>query len=360
MLFHSGVIASQSNENDPRMHSEEELHMHRNVLPFISYRFKGEQVACPICASNQRSTISKIDRRLKPLTTVMCDDCGLFYSNPMPSSDELANYYQKEYRKDYQLALFAPSQKHITKKQAEAKMRYAVVRDELAGNKLHLLDFGCGSGELVHEYASHGHSAYGFEPGATYASHAQQQAHQSAIGSVDIRSADYQSSDYAPRQFDAITMLHVLEHIPHPLAALQKAHEWLKDDGILYIEVPNMQAYDLKGFEHFHFAHVLGFSRDNLIHALRLAGFRVRKEIDGTSLLAEKILEIPCTATIDLQATAERNRREYTAPFSLLAYCRYHLKRALKRLRRTQHVEIAKPMTKRPAANNTKIAVPSA
>ena len=68
--------------------------MHRNILPFIPYRYQGEHVPCPVCASNKHSLVARMDRRLKPLTTVMCDDCGLFYSNPMPTKDELSKAIQ--------------------------------------------------------------------------------------------------------------------------------------------------------------------------------------------------------------------------------------------------------------------------
>jgi 2-polyprenyl-3-methyl-5-hydroxy-6-metoxy-1,4-benzoquinol methylase len=328
--------------------------MHRNILPFIPYRFKGEAVPCPVCASKSHSLVARMDRRLKPLRTVMCDDCGLFYSNPMPTKDELTTYYQKEYRKDYQLALLKPSEKHVKKKRNEAKARYANIRAELTRDKLSLLDFGCGSGELVHEYASHGHDAHGFEPGATYSSFAQQ----TQDLKIDIQSTDYQTAIYGSKQFDAISMLHVLEHIPNPKEALSKAYDWLKDDGVLYIEVPNMQAYELKGFEHFHFAHVLGFSRDNLIHALRLSGFRVRKEFDGTSLIAEKAFDNPCVALIDLKVTAERNLREYTQPISAFSYLKYHLMRGIKRLKTKKRNHAASSSNADASKRNTKLAIP--
>lgn len=328
--------------------------MHRNILPFIPYRFKGESVPCPVCSSSAHSIVARMDRRLKPLTTAMCEECGVFYSNPMPTAEELATYYQKEYRKDYQLARLRPSNKHIKKKQNEAKTRYSVIRNEVTGDKLSLLDFGCGSGELVHECATHGHDAYGFEPGATYSAFARQ----AQDLKIDIRGTDYQSVNYAPKQFDAITMLHVLEHIPNPVAALKKAHDWLKDDGILYIEVPNMQAYELKGFEHFHFAHVLGFSRDNLIHALRLAGFRVRQELSGTSIIAEKDMVGACAAMIDLKATVERNRQDYTAPISLFAYLRYHIARVFKRFSRARKASPPPANSQTVTKGETKLAWP--
>ncbi len=302
--------------------------MHRNIVPFVPYDFKGELVPCPVCGSPAHRPVARMDRRLKPLSTVICDDCGVFYSNPMPTRDELTHYYKNEYRKDYQFAFTKPSSKHVEKKRIEARSRYEVVRKETTGERLVLLDFGCGSGELVHEFATRGHEAHGFEPGATYASFAQT----AQTLDIKIQSADFRSASYEPKRFDAITMLHVLEHIPDPIAALEKAHEWLKDDGVLYLEVPNMQGYSLKCFEHFHFAHVLGFSRDNLILALRRAGFRVRREMSKTSIIAEKAIGTACTAAIDPKATAARNHAEYTQGVSMLAYVRYHLRRGYRRL----------------------------
>ena len=303
--------------------------MHRNILPVIPYRFKGETVPCPVCNATHGTVVSRMDRRLKPLTTVICEQCGVFYSNPMPTKAELSNYYAKEYRKDYQLALFRPSKKHIQKKKQEAGTRYGIVRTELAQDKLTVLDFGCGSGELVQEFAAHGHDAHGFEPGATYATFAMSM--KAGAPAIEIQNADYESAAFSEKQFDAITMLHVLEHIRHPIEALKKAHAWLKDDGILYVVVPDMQGYDFKGFERFHFAHVLGFSRDNLIVALRAAGFRVRREIAGTSIIAEKALGRECPASIDLKATVDLNRAEYGQSITLFAYLKHHVYRTLKR-----------------------------
>ena len=282
---------------------------------------------CPVCSSESHTCISRMDRRLKPLRTVVCDDCGVFYSNPMPTRDELANYYRNEYRRDYQFALFRPTNRHVQKKRLEAKRRYHAIRSELKGDRLTLLDFGCGSGELVQEYARHGHAAHGFEPGADYASFAQRDG----CSAADVRNADLENVAYESRQFDAISMLHVLEHISNPISALRRACGWLKDDGILYIEVPNMQRYSLKGFERFHFAHVIGFSRDNLILALRLAGLRVRRELNQTSLLAEKAISGPCVAQIDLKGTAERNRRDYGGSISFADYIDHHVRRTFRR-----------------------------
>lgn len=301
-------------------------------LPFTGYPYHGETVACPVCRSGRRSPISRFDRRLKLLPTVMCDDCGLFFTNPMPTEAELDAYYRTQYRLDYQFALGRPGQRHMRKKQREAERRHATLAPFLPEAGARLLDFGCGSGELVRHFAARGHSATGLEPGADYARHAMETAPEK--GAFRIDNAPWREAAYPEGAFDVVTMLHVLEHLPDPVAALAAAHRWLAPEGLLLVEVPNMQGYALKCFERFHFAHVLGFSRDNLIHAARLASFEPAREFEPTSILFAKAGRGPREAAIDLEATAARNRAEYAKPIALAAYLKHHSRRLARRLSR--------------------------
>jgi 2-polyprenyl-3-methyl-5-hydroxy-6-metoxy-1,4-benzoquinol methylase len=46
--------------------------------------------------------------------------------------------------------------------------------------------------------------------------------------------------DYAPeKKFDTILMMHVLEHVEHPVAVLKRARQWLAPEGIFILGVPN-------------------------------------------------------------------------------------------------------------------------
>jgi SAM-dependent methyltransferase len=59
------------------------------------------------------------------------------------------------------------------------------------------------------------------------------------------------------RRFDVVSMVHVLEHIPTPLLALQLASRLLKDDGVLLVQVPDLEEtiFDTVIFDHvFHFS----------------------------------------------------------------------------------------------------------
>ncbi len=79
--------------------------------------------------SQHKLTICKTDRRLKTLTSVACEQCGLIRTDPMPTDAELDAYYAGEYRLDYQFALSdKPPQFHLNRSQGEAETRLALLQ----------------------------------------------------------------------------------------------------------------------------------------------------------------------------------------------------------------------------------------
>lgn len=250
------------------------------MLPMTRYPYSGSVVPCPVCEEPSFTPVAGIDRRLKRLPTVMCDHCGLLYTNPMPTEAELNTYYEKYYRFDYQLAATAPKRKHIVKRQREARAR-AVHLEGLLSEGARTLDFGAGSGEFVTLMLEKGFDAHGFEPGETYATH--------AIGRLGdrIRLTTWQAAQYGA-EFDLVTCFHVLEHLSAPIPALRRMAGWLRPGGRLYIEVPDMiSGLAHKGFGGLHFAHVLGFNHDNLALAAARIGLRRAKVISPTGIIFE-------------------------------------------------------------------------
>jgi len=282
-------------------------------------------VDCPVCDGKERVVAGRFDRRLKPLRTVVCEGCGLFFTDPMPTEAELARYYADEYRADYQFAGGRPRANHIRKKEREAERRLGEILAHAGPDRRRTLDFGCGSGELVRRLAAEGHAATGLEPGRSFASFAAEQGRR--LGSFRIDGGTWREADYAPGSFDVITAYHVLEHLREPIPALRRIGEWLADDGRLFLEVPNMQGYPLKCFEHFHFAHVLGFSRDNLLLAAHRAGFTAIEELSATSWVLRKSRPDDLAPAIDPTGAARKNIADYVRPVPWGAYALHHLKR---------------------------------
>ena len=226
-------------------------------LPFTKYSLTGSSVACPICGNANRTIISKFDRRFKILPHSKCDECALVRHELMLSDEQLAEYYSKSYRNDYQWVNSGPTSKHIEKRVSEAKARLNKLQPHLKKYPK-VLDFGCGSGEFIDLMQESGALASGFEPGNLYASYAREQK------GLDVQNCGWENYE-CKKKLDVVTAFHVFEHLTDPLRAFKKAISWLNLSGLIYIEVPNMaNALKLKGFGSLHMAHTIGFGRYSL------------------------------------------------------------------------------------------------
>lgn len=258
------------------------------LLPFSAYPYRGQEVPCPVCGSVNQTEVSAVDRRWKRLRTVGCGECGLLFTNPMPTEAELDDYYASLYRLDYQGAVVRPSARHIRKRSAQAARRVSVITTLLSPNAA-TLDFGTGSGEFILAMLEEGYDAHGFEPGGTYSSFARQR-----LGDR-IRAGRWQDMDYGPR-FDLITSFHVFEHLSDPVSAFRAAVCWLKPGGLIYIEVPDaVSGFKQSGFMSLHFAHVVGFNAHNLMLAAAKAGLEPVHHASATEIVfrrAERPLEL--------------------------------------------------------------------
>lgn len=247
-----------------------------NFIPFVPYDYAGESIACDLCGDRARLVVCRHDRRLKPLTSVACETCGLVRTDPMPSEAELAAYYAHGYRFDYQLSGKTPPKFHRVRAAREAAQRLALLSPVLKpGGRL--LDFGSGSGEFLAAAQAAGQGVLGLEPGRDYAAHARKVHH------VDVIEAGWRDVDLPEGAFDLISAHHVLEHLREPVAALRKLASWLKPDGALHVSVPNVLAGNRATFERLHFAHVHNFTPQTLLWAGLAAGLEPDSRVAAES-----------------------------------------------------------------------------
>jgi SAM-dependent methyltransferase len=66
---------------------------------------------------------------------------------------------------------------------------------------------------------------------------------------VDVVAATPEEFE-ASERFNVVCMYQTLEHLPDPLYALQKARSWLQPGGVLVIEVPNADSFDIRISRH--------------------------------------------------------------------------------------------------------------
>jgi 2-polyprenyl-3-methyl-5-hydroxy-6-metoxy-1,4-benzoquinol methylase len=104
-----------------------------------------------------------------------------------------------------------------------------------------VLDYGCGSGKFLLRLQPLNYELHGAE----YDPHLL--AMLSDVG-IAIHNVAALADDSWDREFDHITLSHVLEHVPDPVPLLKRLCGWLKPGGTLYLELPNADATGLAIF----------------------------------------------------------------------------------------------------------------
>ena len=152
---------------------------------------------------------------------VMCQDCQLIF---MLNEPDVKALYSSEF---YSTAFQKP--KHIDDLIATALS----LSD--AGNAL---DIGCNDGAFMHKLNQHGFYTVGIEPNKEPAKIAKKHGLTVEGGFFDPKMVEKIKSQYG--KFDTIFARHVLEHVIDPNKFIEGTLEILKPDGLLCIELPDV------------------------------------------------------------------------------------------------------------------------
>ncbi len=112
-----------------------------------------------------------------------------------------------------------------------------------------------------------------------------------------------------PGEFDVITMIHVLEHIPHPEAYLKRLETKLRPGGLLIVELPHHVA---NPFELLIADHCTHFAADTAAALLERAGFEVMQTAEDwvpkeLTLVARRPLATAAVTTEKCFSVVESN-----------------------------------------------------
>ena len=215
-------------------------------------------IPCNLCGGRDVDTLSTKSRSGKSLRTVICRSCGLVWSDPRPH--DARQFYEHDYRLSYKNT-YQPKPKHVLRAGKVALTRFEKIRGLLLNRKA-VLDVGTGGGEFAYLLQSLGHRVNGIEPNRGYAEYSQQEY------DLTVQIGFVQDAVFPPESFDVITIWHVLEHTEDPGSVLARLRSWLKPDGILVVEVPNVEATCQAPQSTFHEAHLYNFN----VVALRRLG----------------------------------------------------------------------------------------
>lgn len=211
---------------------------------------------CLLCGEETVLFFPENDALLK------CTGCGVVFDE---SSKLGEGYYENE-------RVIHVDEKKITPRKRNAKQRVKLIRNVLK-KESSLVDIGCGEGLFLQEAKNYVNVVYGIEPTKSYAAYAKEKMN------LEILQGTLESLEYPDDSFDIVTMFHVLEHLASPSQALTKIYSWLKKNGHIVIEVPNIESptaqYKGLNWELIYPEHRFYFSPSSLQHLLKKNHFKI-------------------------------------------------------------------------------------
>lgn len=255
-----------------------------------------KKIICPICGNFQNTKMDFIGRDYYEkyvngkFYIFYCNKCDIKFIYPFPSNKEIESYYPKNYYAYYsgnkksfltrlrentiisnfeglgQFNLFWKIILLFTKN----KFKFFLPSQRIKNG--HFLDVGCGRGENLELLSRFGWKTFGIEIAEDIVNNIKNRGLNVAHATLDA----YKTT----QKFDAIRLWHVLEHLPDPDTAMEKIHFLLKDNGTVYIAIPNMRSLNTLIFGKYWVGydvprHLFNFSIKSSKLLLEKNGFRI-------------------------------------------------------------------------------------
>ena len=214
----------------------------------------------------------------------------LLVTTPRPAVDDLSRYYDSD-----KYISHSDSKKTFIDKVYQTVRNYTIKQkvkliNSFSTTNRSILDIGSGTGDFLMACKQNGWSIDGVEPN----NKANKETRSKTFTEI---SKDI--SELNNKQFDVITMWHVLEHVPNLNEYISILKKILKPSGILVVAVPNHKSYDATYYKEFWAAydvprHLWHFSRLSINKLFQLANMKVTQilpmKFDAfyVSLLSEK------------------------------------------------------------------------
>jgi SAM-dependent methyltransferase len=193
-----------------------------------------------------------------------CADCGHMQLQPMPDQEVLEHAYAGAASEDY-----------VEEEDGQrATARLALSRIERhAPARGRLLDLGCWVGFLLAEAQARGWRTLGVEPSQFAADYARER-----LG-LEVINAGLFEAELPDREFAAITMGDVIEHLVDPGAALTRIGQLAAPGAVLWLALPDAGSPLARALGRRWWSvlptHVQYFTRESISRLLERCGFEV-------------------------------------------------------------------------------------
>jgi 2-polyprenyl-3-methyl-5-hydroxy-6-metoxy-1,4-benzoquinol methylase len=154
----------------------------------------------------------------------------LYFANKLPSVDELNKYYSNGLYYQKTTDPFHQEFLEFSSKLSLARLKLIDKHTDILNGKCKTLDIGAGNASFgtALEIISNETIYDAVEPNAKVRSKYGEMVNRQYSNIADVEEQNY----------DLVVMNQVLEHLPKPVESLQSICELLKEQGVLYIDVP--------------------------------------------------------------------------------------------------------------------------
>lgn len=211
-------------------------------------------------------------------------ELGFLQVSPIPNISELNRYYAQKYYQNPTVATYALSYSddELQLQSEICKMTNQLFEVQFPNSNKSLYDIGCGEGFFMQGLMDCGWSVYGVD----YSIAGIEKHNPRVTPYVNIGDAitDVEACIVRQKRFNLINLGNVLEHVPDPIALLEKIHKLLLPEGLLRIVVPNdsselQELLKQQGSLNYEWVHppdhLSYFNFDNLPLVLEATGFKM-------------------------------------------------------------------------------------
>ena len=197
----------------------------------MTIRDQYDPAICCYCGSDKYSLV--VAGHIVPV--IACAQCGLMRQG-LPSGAESWSIESYAGGKDR----FVQQRKDKESAQIADFLKIIPKLEQYIPEKGHLLEIGCAMGTFLYEVQKLGWQVTGVEPEKWTCEIARNQY------GLDVINSTFQEANLEDSSFDAVLMLHVIEHLPNPVEGLSLIAKMIRPGGFLVLETPR---YDTLWFK---------------------------------------------------------------------------------------------------------------
>ncbi|MFB2737084.1 class I SAM-dependent methyltransferase [Umezakia ovalisporum] len=241
--------------------------MHNHLLPFIP--------------DDEKLDLLGKHPSFEGCNVYKCIKYEVGFTHPLPKANQVEDFYRPGFYVKEDDANLIKNRLQISSQRANAQFELIAPFIDNCSH-LKVLDVGCSDGSFLMKFAEKC-EVLGYEIDQRMADLANSRLGKFLQnGSVKNTLFDINNTNVLDQRFDIVCSSHILEHLTDPLSYLIALKKVLKEDGILFLEVPNQYALGIENCINpsifppaTHQGHLFFFSPNSIRTLLEASGFQV-------------------------------------------------------------------------------------